>query len=310
MSESADLEAMLDTAEDALESLDEPMDDLEDGIEDVAADMDEGELKNFLEGLEALVTVLDEIEDLLQAVDLSDLVESIDRDELLEAIELGEIPDALGEGDARDVVEFRQLFRAINLADLWGSTDLRQFWHEKGDLEDAADELDEKVDDEGTIGEAVDDATDAINDDDDGDGDDGMFDGGMGEEMKEGAVSAYGSAEDAFEDGDLSEYQVIIQQQAMSGIDEFREGLLHTHEKFQKLYEYNRERMRRTDRGTNSRNPTAASTMPVERASRGDSAKYSTVPKGVKYSTAPTRTRIYGQRFERELEKRRGEDDE
>lgn len=108
---------------------------------------------------------------------------------------------------------------------------------------------------------------------------------------------------------DPEAYQVAIQQGAMEGIDAFRSALLETHAKFDRLYEFNREKMRRQDTSTNSRNPTAVSTLPTERAAVGSGVKHSTVPQEVRYSTAPTRKRIYGRRFEQERKKRRDDND-
>ncbi len=87
---------------------------------------------------------------------------------------------------------------------------------------------------------------------------------------------------DALGDIDVMEdpeaYQFAIQQGAMEGIDAFREALLETHATFERLYEFNREKMRRRDTSANSRNPTAASTMPTERAAVGSGVKHATVP--------------------------------
>jgi len=68
--------------------------------------------------------------------------------------------------------------------------------------------------------------------------------------------------------------------------------------------------MRRQDTSTNSRNPTAASTISTDRLDLGSGTRYSTVPQEVKLSTAPTRKRIYGRRFELERERQRRKNNE
>lgn len=306
---------LIDGAGESLRRLEARFDDLDDvegGLESLADEFDDDELEEIIEDLGNVVAVLDEAEDVLETLDLADLPEAIDFEEVLEAIEVGEIPEFLAddERDVGDVVDLRQLFRAVNLLELWSSTDLREFWHEKGEFDEAVDGLTDEAeeseaeDNETLIDEAVNEAAEMA----DGDGDDeGMMDEAV-DDFKEGAKDAYGSAEQALEDGDLDEYQVIIQRQALEGIDKFRDALVETHGKFQELYEDNRKRMRRTDKSTHSRNPTAASTMTIDRSDMGGVAgKYSTVPQAVKYSTAPNRRRIYGKRFEQELEKRRRE---
>lgn len=138
-----------------------------------------------------------------------------------------------------------------------------------------------------------------------GDGEGGLIGGDDDDLIQMDAGDAKQALGDINVAEDPEAYQIAIQEQALKGIDAFRSALLETHEKFEQLYEMNREKMRRKDASTNSRNPTAAATIPTERRDLGSGARYSTVPQDVKLSTAPTRKRIYGRRFEIEREKQR-----
>ncbi|ELY63789.1 hypothetical protein [Natrinema versiforme] len=297
-------DALLEDATESLGRLEETL-----GESDAIDDLDDDALETVVGDLDTLVRVAEEVDDLLEAMDLSELPEAIDGDELLDAIELGEVPDVLADDDhgVTDLVDFTELFDAIDLLNAWNAADLTDVWQAKRELDDAADDLGDG-DDAGMVEDAVSDI--ATGDDGDGDGllgddEDGVLDTGM---------DAGSAAKEALGDIDVAEdpeaYQVAIQQQAMEGIDAFRSALLETHEEFEKLYEFNREKMRRQDTSTNSRNPTAAATIPTERNDLGGGARYSTVPQEVKLSTAPTRKRIYGRRFEIERERQRRNNDD
>ncbi|MDG5761179.1 hypothetical protein QA600_17760 [Natronococcus sp. A-GB1] len=289
-------EELLSEAESSLENLEESLE----GV-DTPDELGDGELEELLGDVDTLVRVAQETTELLESLDLTELPEAVDGDELLEAIETGEIPDALADEEtgASDVVNFTELFSALDLLSMWDAADLTEIWEEKRELDEATDELGDGEDD-GALEDAaetiVDEGTDLVGDEDG----DGLLDD----------IDAREAAMEAFEKPDIEEdpeaYQVFIQQQAMRGIDSFRDALLETHETFQELYETNREKMRREDTTPSSRNPTAASTLPTERRDIGTSdTRHSTVPQQVKLSTAPTRRRIYGRRFELELERKR-----
>ncbi|MDJ1431722.1 hypothetical protein [Halostagnicola sp. A-GB9-2] len=270
-------------------------------------ELDDEALESVLGDVDALVNVATELEDLLETVDLENLPEAVDGDELLEAIDVGEIPEALDgddEGGVGDVVDFSQVFDAVDLLSAWNATDLTDIWKETQELEEAVDDL-ASSEDGGLASEA---ASAVTGDDELVGGEDGL----LGGDEDDGLLDDV-DPKDALGSIDVEQnpeaYQVFIQQQATEGIDEFRDALLKTHGKFEKLYELNREKMRRQDTSTNSRNPTAASTIQTDRRDLGGGARYSTVPRKVKYSTAPTRKRIYGRRFELER-KRRGYDDD
>ena len=274
------LDTLLDEAEDRLTTLESSLADEEAMRLD---DLGEDTYEDAIDTVDVLTRLADETEDLLEEIDLTELPELIDGSDVREAIDSGEIPEAVSDEEDGDVVRFRQLVRAINLSELWDSANVRGLLDEADDLGDTVDNLTDEDDDAGFVG----DAASEMADDDLLDGDDPSDLGGEQSQM----------------------YQTMIQQQALDGLEEFREALLLTHEKFQKLYETNREKMGRQDTSSNSRNPTAVSTLTTSRRDLGSTERHSTVPTRVKHSTAPGHTRIYGRRFERELEKRRGEDE-
>ncbi|ELY51744.1 hypothetical protein [Natronolimnohabitans innermongolicus] len=278
------------------------------GVDDLDT-LEDDTVEELLGDVETLVRVVRETEELLETIDFGNLPEAVEADELLEAIDAGEIPEALLEDDtgATDVVDFTQLFTAIDLLNAWNAADLGALWQEKRELEGAVDELGDEDGDAGLVEETV----ASVTDDDDGlVGDGELLEGDLRDELDDLDADPSEILGDIDVAEDPEAYQVAIQQQAMKGIDAFRSALLETHEKFERLYEMNREKMRRQDTSTNSRNPTAAATIPTERRDLGGSARYSTVPKQVKLSTAPTRKRIYGRRFEIERERNRRNNDD
>ncbi|MWV39693.1 hypothetical protein [Natrialba sp. INN-245] len=284
---------------DLLEEATERLGALEDrlGDTDPLEDLEDETLESTLGDLEMLATVATEAVELIDAVDVGDLPEAVDGDDLLEAVEIGNVPEVLADDDAGvdELVEVDELVRAIDLLSAWNASDLGSLVEEGRELEGAVDDLADDGDDAGVVEQAASEVTDES----------GLGgDGGLLDDV---------DPSDALGDIDVMEdpeaYQVAIQQGAMEGIDAFREALLETHATFERLYEFNREKMRRRDTSANSRNPTAASTMPTERAAIGSGVKHATVPQSVRLSTAPSRTRIYGQRFERERKKRRNDDD-
>lgn len=227
----------------------------------------------------AIATIVREAEEILRSIDASELPDAIDADRVREAIELGELPDTVREEENADVVKLRQVVRAIDLGRALKAMDVSDVFESKREIDDATDEL---VDDE--------EANESILDTDM----DGTVDA-VADELREDVDVG---------DGNMSEYQALIQQQAIKGIDAFRDGLLKTHGKFEQVVETNREKMRRQDRSPSSRNPTAVSTMPTTRSDVSSVPNYATMPRTVRHSDAPTRTHIYGDRFRREREKR------
>lgn len=298
-------EELLETAEDAIEELDEMDVELEAGDTDgLVEELTHDQIESLIGDLEALSELVEEAVDLLEAIEFSELPEAIDRETALEAIETGEIPAAIADGESDDVVRIGRLARAINVTELWDAVDVY-------DLLESARELDgelAEVEEESEEGSLLDEAAESVMDEEDGEGwTDDL--GDLGDEFGDELAEEVGSMDlsDGMSAEESEAYQAMIQQAAMAGIDEFREALIATHGEFQALYEFNRERMRRTDRSSSSRNPTAASTMPIERGDLPSVARTTTVPRKVRHSNGPTRKRIYGRRFEAELERQRAQ---
>ncbi|MFP8955696.1 hypothetical protein ACLI4Y_03135 [Natrialbaceae archaeon A-CW3] len=280
-------EVEIDDAIDAGTTALSGLDDLLGGVDSIDA-LDADEQAAVRENLDALADVTSALTSFLETVDLKELADSVDPDELLEAIETGDIPEALREREPAEAVDLGEVLDAIELVGMWNASEFANVLEAGTDLTDTVDDV---SDDDSMVGSAASAMTD----------DDGLVGDELGMDLDREDIDV-----DPLEDPEY--VQVTIQQGAMRAIDGVRDALLEAHEEFEDLYEWNRERMRRTDRGTNSRNPTAASTMPVDRADLGSDARYATVPQQVRLSTAPSRRRIYGRRFEIERErKRRGE---
>lgn len=247
------------------------------------------------EDLQHLYVIAQEAAELLETIEVSELPETVDGEQVIAAIEAGELEAAIDEGDIGRAVDYKALLKAIDFGNLASTADITELVSNSKELGDAVDEATASDDETATDEDAglVDGFDDAIG------GDDGLG-GGMGN---------LGNLPD-------EAYQVTIQQKAMEAVDEFRAGVLEAHDKLRALREKNREQMRRQhdEQGTNSRNPTAHSTVVTDRGDVGGSAtQHSTIPKGTKYSTAPTRTRIYGNRFDKRrrnnVDKQRREND-
>jgi len=149
---------------------DEWFDRAEEALADLSEGTDDEGLENAVDTVRTLVAVLDEVEDASEFVDASQLPEAVEFDELFAAVEPSDVPAAVRESDPKKAVRTRQLLRAVDLKELWGSADIRELWRQKRDIEDAMD----GVDDEG-----------------DGDADDGMMAGLLGDDESddEGATS-------------------------------------------------------------------------------------------------------------------------
>ena len=287
---SGQLDDLASRAEDALDGLGEYVEEPDADLADVRERVgDDGSVAEAGEHLRDLWGVADEVEDLLQTVDLSDLPEAVDVSELPDAVEAGEVPDAVANGDPGDAVRFRKLLKVVNLTELWDTADVRAFWKQKRELEA---ELSESFDAE-----------------------DGDAESSSGGSAAEGAGSDDGWLDadrdwsapemDGPGDFDPESMENAVQSKMMDGVEEFRESLLAAHEKLKALREENRDRMASQDRGTHSRNPTAHSTVPSgDRPAVGSTARHSTVPRETRYSTAPNKKRVYGDRFDDETDDR------
>lgn len=266
---------------------------------------DEAEMAEVLNDLQAVV---EEADELLDAMDLTELPSAVDAEDADEVIREDELPEAIANLDPEEAIRLRKLLAVIDIGELWDSVDVRDVWRNKREFEEALEELDE-TDDEDVL-PFVDDLTD---DDgfvdgltDDGD-DDGFVDVDMdGDGVMDGDGLLGGDGDDAVDVPDEA-YQTAVQSQLSNSVDEFRDGLVAVHQKLARLREENQERIDSTGQ-PNSRNPTAHSTLTSGRGRSDVDTRYSTVPAESKYSNAPNRRRIYGSRFEKHAEEEEEED--
>lgn len=245
------------------------------------------------ETVQELVTVVDEAEDVLQYVDAEDLAAAIDFSKLPAVVDLGSIPEAARTGKVRKAVHLRALLDAVDLTALARSVDVRQAWSEGRELDEAVDDV---------MGE--DDLFDGGDEAPENDSGElgGLVGGNDGAADTENDAEAAG-AFDGVEADDLQALRMGVQQGVMKAVDEFREGLLVAHKELAELREQNRRASeeRRASQPDN-RNPTAVSTMPGGAALGSRTIRGSTVPMETMYSQTPNRKRIYGPRFEEEID--------
>ncbi|SEH15186.1 hypothetical protein SAMN04487967_1959 [Natronorubrum sediminis] len=295
-------ETLLENGTESLERVTETLE----GVDDLDS-LEDSTLESLLGDVEKLTTVVSEVETMLETLEVSDLPEAVDAGDLLDAIQGEAIPDAIADEEtgATDVVDLSQVLSAIDLLNAWDAADLGKVWEQKRAVDDAVEDLADDADDDGLAAKAAetvsDDDESLLGDDDDDDG-----------ELLETDLSGEEAMEllgDIDIEDDPEAYQVAIQQQAMRGIEAFREALLETHEEFEEIVEENRKKTSQEGSRTNSRNPTAVSTMQLGSRDTGGGTLYSTVPKQVKGSTASGFTRIYGRRFKIERERKRSQHD-
>ncbi|WP_129115140.1 hypothetical protein [Halegenticoccus tardaugens] len=249
--------------------------------------------------LEELREVLEELEELLETVDLDSLPDAINLGELPSVIDADGVSKAIEEADPDEAVSLENVPALVELSELLDSVDVREFWRNKRELDDAVGDVTGDDGDDGDLLPGV-------------DGDD--VDAGEmvdidAEEMVDVDLSG---ADDGSTDGDglgspenLEAYQATVQMGINEAVEEFREGLIVAHRKLDALREENEKRTSSVGQ-PNSRNPTAFSTLPSRRTAVRGAAQFSTVPKETRYSSAPNHERIYGDRFLKE----RGDDDE
>lgn len=286
------LDDLAERAEAATEGLGEYVDDPDADLDELRErfeDGDEGDSEEAMEYIRDLLEVAEELEDVIETIDLADLPEAINFEDIPELVEADEIPEALGDdGDLGDAVKIRKLFKVIDLSELWGATDVRSLWKEKRELEDEVDDVTADDGDDDSLTPDVDLA----------DGDEEMLDD-VDWEMPDW---------DGIEDYDPESAENAIQMKMMDGVEEMREALIDAHGKLKEVREENRDRMARQDNSTNSRNPTAVSTMPTgDRLDIGSATRFSTVPRETRHSSAPNKGHVYGNRFETEREERKDE---
>lgn len=120
-----DLDSVLEDGEEALTTLETALGDV-----DSLDELEDSALEDVVGDVETLATLASSMETVLETIDLTEVPDAIEADELLEALEVGEIPAALADEDtgATDVVDFTQVFRAIDLLNAWDATDLGDLW--------------------------------------------------------------------------------------------------------------------------------------------------------------------------------------
>ncbi|WP_199174843.1 hypothetical protein [Halegenticoccus soli] len=272
-----DLEDLTTRLKGALDGLDGGGDETEEGVDEDGGD---GAADGPLSSLDDVERLVEEVRELLETIDFENLPDAVDVEELPEAIDADAIPDAVANADPGEAVDGGKLLRLIELGELLDSVDVRDFWQNKRELDDAVEDV--------TGGG-------------EGDGDDGML---SDADLDVDAGDALEADADLDELDDLSEYEVAIQSQLSDSVEVFREKIVETHERLDALRAENEARVGSLDQPS-SRNPTAYSTVPRRRTAVSGAARFSTVPRDTRYSNAPNHERIYGSRFRKE----RGEDD-
>ncbi|MDS0293278.1 hypothetical protein [Halogeometricum luteum] len=267
-------------------------------LSEAAMDADGEDDSEVAEILRDLQVVVDEADELLDAIDLTDLPDAVDAEDADEVIHEENLSEAITNADPEEAIRLRKLLAVIDIGELWDSVDVRDVWRNKREFEEALEELDE-TDEDDTL-PFVDDLTDESADEDDE-----LIDVDAGD-----AKDAI-TGDDEKDDVELPDeaYQTAIQSKLSDSVDEFRDGLVRTHDRIERLREENRERVERTGQ-PDSRNPTAYSTLAASRGVADADTKYSTVPAESKYSNAPNRKRVYGSRFDQFAEGTEEEEDD
>jgi hypothetical protein len=270
---------MSDDSDDAVSAL--VVDSLrmsEDALDYLAGDDPDTDLEELIDDIQ---TVAEEAIELLETMDLSELPSAINEDELDELVVGENLPEAVANLDPDEAIRLRKLLAVVDLAELWGSVDVRDAWRNKRELEDAVDDV---GDDDGGDDGLVSNLTDDEDEEDDDFGVD--FD----------AEQTLETGEDDMNVPDQA-YETAIQSQLADSVEQFRQGLVEVHQKLARMREENKQRTESAEQPS-SRNPTAASTLASTGTRSSADVKYSTVPRETKYSSAPNRTRIYGSRFD------------
>ena len=280
----------------------------------------EGTFEDVQDDFDDLLDVIDEAEDLLSTIDLSALPGAVEWRSLPAAIEAGDIPEAIAEGEAGKAVHFRKLLQVVNLRKVLGNVDLRDLWREKEDLEEAADDL---TDDDSADSTSDSDEDSSVLDRLRDDGDDGnendeenFLDRFRSDDENDGDTEG-----DEADNGDEEEgggipseiIQAKVQSRLREAIDEFRESAIEARSRLKEMTERSKQEFKRKTGETgqpSSRSPTAYSTLPSssdDRTDLGGVARFSTMSRTPRHSSAPGRDHIYGDRFEN---RNGGDDDE
>ena len=221
--------------------------------------------------------VVEETGELLDTVDLGELPEAIDLSELPEAIDAKEVPAAIANADPERAVKLKRLMSLVEFDELWDAVEVQEFMQNKGELEDAVDDLTDEDGEESSLTDSLGTA------------------GSGGSSSKSGGDESFIAQEEAM--------HATIQSKLQDAIDEFRGSVLDAHDQLKEARETAQETVEeKTGGGTgqpSSRNPTAYSTMVSGWKTGGwSSSTFSTVPQGTRHSSAPGHFRIYGRRFE------------
>ncbi|WP_253738030.1 hypothetical protein [Halohasta salina] len=220
--------------------------------------------------LQALLHLVSLIQGVLETTDTDELLATLDLDELDEVVDLDSLPEALESGEIGDAVELENLRKLIEFGQLWQTVDLTELVGSKDEIRETVDSL---------AG-------------DDGNGDRGLLDGLEMQDLTGGGDSEIA---DGLTDPEMM--QAATQAQLEREIEGFRERLVETHARLDELRDANERRFAGADQPS-SRNPTAVSTLTTHTGPPSDASQVSTVPRGVRHSTGPSRRRIYGRRFD------------
>ena len=232
--------------------------------------------------LQALLQLVGLIKQTLDTTDAEELLDIVDLDAADEVVDIEELPDALASGDLGEAVELQGVRKLIEFGQLWDAVDLTELMDSKGEISE-------------TVGQITDD-----------EGDGGVLDVDLFDEME---LDDMTGDEEGVAGGltDPEMVQAATQAQLDDAIDGFRELLVETHARLDSLREANKERFEGVDQPT-SRNPTAVSTLSTHGGPPKAASAVSTVPRNVRHSTGASRRRIYGRRFEQLMAEKRDEE--
>ena len=242
-------------------------------------DVDEAELPAELADVNRSLATLGE------TVDPAALVEAVDVSRLPTLVDWSGVPEAFSTGDYRSAVAYENPPEVIDASRLLEAGDVRESWRRTREL-----------------GEEVEDVTDALSGGEESAADDPATE----EEGRVRAANDDAEREAGVEmakelSGSAEGRQFVVQRTVSEGVAEARSRILAARERIAEAVEGQELRSVREGR-SNSRNPTAVSTLPRSGPLSGSATTFSSVPTETRYSDAPNFERIYGPRFERERE--------
>ena len=255
---------------------------------------DERTFEGARDDIENLMEIAAEGEELLETIDYSEFLETVELDELPEVVDIGALPEAVSEKNAKKAIQYRKLITLVDFGTLWETVDLSAFRQNKRELEDAIDDLTD-THDEGAdmkVWREFKELLDSITEDgsDTGGGPSGDPGDTADVSIRSDEVSVPSEA-----------LQASIQAEVDDAVGEFRESVLEARRNVKAARTELDERTGSVDQPS-SRNPTAYSTLESSKKTRKGFFQYSTVPQQPRHTSAPTRQRIYGPRFESAIE--------